>query len=397
MEEHGYATKVKTSESPLWKGGRPIIGRLDMELTERCDNNCAHCYINLPANDQQARARELSTAEAQDILLEAVSLGCLTVRYTGGEPLLRDDFETLYLFARRIGLRVMLFTNATLITPHLADIFARVPPLEKIEITVYGMSQESYEAVSRAPGSFEAAWRGIGLLQERHVPFVVKGALLPPNLGEIEQFEEWAATIPWMDKPPAHSMFFDLRTRRDSETKNRLIMKHRLSPEDGLRILTRRPERFLKSMREFCGKFMSPPGEKLFSCGSGVSGACVDAYGNLQPCMLLRHPDTVYDLRNGSLRDAMTRFFPEMREMTATNPDYLARCARCFLKGLCEQCPAKSWSEHGTLDTPVEYLCKVAHVQARYLGLLQEGEKAWEVSDWKERIEQFVGSEADNS
>lgn len=392
MEEQGYAIRVKTSESPLWKAGRPVIGRLDMELTERCNNNCTHCYVNLPANDQAAKNKELSTAEVQDILLEAVSVGCLTVRYTGGEPLLRDDFEALYLFARRLGLKVLLFTNATLLTPHLADLLARIPPLEKIEVSVYGMSRESYEAASRAPGSFEAAWRGIGLLQERNIPFVVKSALLPPNVGEIEQFEEWAATIPWMDKPPAHSMFFDLRTRRDSEAKNRLIKRQRLSPEDGLRILTRRPEQFLKSMREFCDKFIAPPGERLFSCGSGVGGACVDAYGYLQPCMLLRHPDTVYDLRDGSIRDAMTRFFPQMREMTATNADYLARCARCFLKGLCEQCPAKSWSEHGTLDTPVEYLCEIAHAQARYLGLLEDGEWGWKVADWKERIERFVES-----
>jgi sulfatase maturation enzyme AslB (radical SAM superfamily) len=58
--------------------------------------------------------------------------------------------------------------------------------------------------------------------------------------------------------------------------------------------------------------------------------------------------------------------------MRARNPEYLRRCARCFLKGFCEQCPAKSWSEHGNLDTPVEYLCEVAHAQARYMGWLAD-------------------------
>jgi hypothetical protein len=46
--------------------------------------------------------------------------------------------------------------------------------------------------------------------------------------------------------------------------------------------------------------------------------------------------------------------------------------------------------EHGTLDTPVEYLCEVAHTQARFLGLLKEDEKAWEVVDWQERIHQAL-------
>ena len=71
----------------------------------------------------------------------------------------------------------------------------------------------------------------------------------------------------------------------------------------------------------------------------------------------------------------------------AKNQDYLNRCARCFLKGLCDMCPAQSWMEHGTLDTPVEYLCDVAHAIARYLGFIKKEEKAWEVNDWKQRIQ----------
>ena len=84
-------------------------------------------------------------------------------------------------FARRLGMKVLLFTNACLITPHLADLFARIPPLVPIEITVYGMCQESYEAVTRTPGSFAQFRRGVNLLLERNMPFIVKSALLPPN------------------------------------------------------------------------------------------------------------------------------------------------------------------------------------------------------------------------
>jgi len=134
---------------------------------------------------------------------------------------------------------------------------------------------------------------------------------------------------------------------------------------------------------------MYPQGDKLFNCGAGESG-CVVPYGNYQMCMLLRHPDTIYDLKRGSLHEAIAEVFPLLRQKRALNPNYLKRCARCFLKGLCEQCPAKSWSEYGTLDTPVEYLCQVAHAQARFLGLLEDGENAWEVHDWKERIIKFV-------
>lgn len=78
--------------------------------------------------------------------------------------------------------------------------------------------------------------------------------------------------------------------------------------------------------------------------------------------------------------------FAGLRELRAADPEYLRRCARCFLKGLCEQCPAKSWTEHGTLDTPVEYLCAVTHAQSRHLGLLQPEETGWNCPDWKDKV-----------
>jgi radical SAM protein with 4Fe4S-binding SPASM domain len=380
-----YVRKVSSYKHRLWANRRPLLGRLDIELTERCNNNCIHCAINLPRNDKEIRRRELSTNQVKSILTEAASLGALSVRFTGGEPLLREDFVELYTFARRLGLKVLIFTNARLIKPKLVNIFIQIPPLEKIEVSVYGMAQDSYEAVSRVTGSFDEFREGVNLLLQHRIPFIVKGALLPPNEEEVETFETWAATIPWMDAPPAYAMFFELRGRRDTLAKNKLINKLRLAPDKGLTFLRRHEELYLKEMREFCGKFMGPAGDLLFACGAGHA-PCVDAYGMLQPCLSLRHPDTVYDLKSGSLRDALTNFFPRLRELKASNTEYLARCARCFLRSLCEQCPAKSWTEQGTLDTPVEYFCQLAHAQARDLGLLREREDAWEVKNWKERI-----------
>jgi radical SAM protein with 4Fe4S-binding SPASM domain len=391
MQTDSFVEKLSTNKYPMWKNGKPLLGQLDMELAERCNNNCIHCCINLPKDDLEAQKRELATGKIRNILREAVSLGCLSVRFTGGEPLLRGDFEELYVFARKIGLKVLIFTNATLITKHLADLFSRIPPLEKVEITVYGMKRDSYEAVTRIPGSFEASWRGISLMLEKNVPFIVKGALLPANKIEMDEFEEWAAKIPWMDELPSYSMFFDLRCRRD-EDKNKCIKSLRLSPEEGLKILTRRKEKYIREMKDFCSKFMYPLGDRLFPCASGQGRGCVDAYGNFQSCMMLRHPDTIYDLGNGSLKDALETFFPKVREIKAVNSDYLNRCARCFLKGLCEQCPAKSWMEHGSLDTPVEYFCEIAHSQARFLGLINAKEKAWQVEDWKARVRNLVGN-----
>jgi radical SAM protein with 4Fe4S-binding SPASM domain len=385
----GYAVRRTFAQHKLFGGQQSLLSHLDIELTERCNNACIHCYINRPEGDKEAARRELVAEDWQGILRQAADLGALSVRFTGGEPLLRPDFADLYLCARRLGMKVVLFTNARLITPGLADLLARVPPLKKVEISVYGMRPESYDAVAGTPGAFAQFRRGLDLLLERNIPFVLKSVLLPPNRVELDEYEAWTATFPGMDRAPSYSVFLDLRARRDSPAKNRRIASLRMSPEEGVALLARDEEAYRRSTAQFAARFLRPQGEILFACGAG-EGGCVDAYGAYQMCLLLRHPDTVYDLRRGTLRQAITEVFPRLRETRATNPEYLARCARCFLKGLCEQCPAKSWSEHGTLDTPVEYLCQVAHAQARHLGLLREGELAWEVADWQDRIATLV-------
>lgn len=364
--------------------------QLSVELTERCNNNCVHCCINLTENDTEARNREMTPAQVKDILKQAAAVGYLEVLFTGGEPLLRPDFEELYLYTRKLGMQVLLLTNGRLITSRLADLFARIPPLLEIEISVYGMRPESYEAVTRAPGSFAQFRQGVDLLMERRVPFIVKGALLPQNRNETVDFEAWAETIPWMSGRPKYAMFFDLRHRRDNPEKNRLIASLRPSPREGLALYLRDAARYREWTPELAARLLKPSGTRLFTCGICEGhGVCVDAYGSAQPCLALRAPEIACSLvgsgRGTSLKSALDRF-AHLRDLKATNPEYLRRCAVCSLKGICEQCPAKSWAAHGTFDTPVEYQCDVTHAMARHMGWLENGECAWEVRDWMDRI-----------
>jgi radical SAM protein with 4Fe4S-binding SPASM domain len=361
------------------------LGRLDIELTERCNHNCIHCCINRPAHDAAARAREMPAEQIKDILRQAAALGCLSVRFTGGEPLLRPDVEDLYVYARQLGLTVVLFTNACLITSPLADLFARVPPLTPIEVSVYGMHAESYTAVTRTPGGYAQFRRGVNLLRRRRVPFIVKSVWLPQLRSERDEFEAWAESLLGLKRPPNYTLFLDRRSRRDDPRKDAQITTLRPSSHEVLTVLTRDPAQYRRVMSLFAARFIGPPGDRLFGCGAG-HGLSIDAYGRAQPCMSMRAPELTVGL-DGAVRltDALERF-RRLADVRATNPDYLSRCARCFLKGMCEQCPARSWGEHGTLDTPVAHLCEATHVQARYLGWLDEKEMGWEVIDWQERI-----------
>src|SRR5512140_1971848 len=314
----GYVRRVRRDEAALWKGGRPPLTWLDLELTERCNNECVHCSVNRPAADPEAKRREIGTAEIKALLESAAALGCLTVRLTGGEPLLRDDFEEIYLFARKLGLRVMLFTNATLITPALADLLARVPPREIVEVSIYGLEPETHDAVTRAPGSFDAARRGLALLAERRIPFFIKGALVPANIAGKDRFERWACGLSGQ-AAAAWAQFFDLRSRRDGG-KNDLIRGLRLPPEEVRRLTAALAPADRDELVRFVAGHAGFQGDRLFSCLAAGGKGAVDAYGSLQYCLSLRHPDTVFDLKTGPLRSAVADHLPAVRAMRARNP-----------------------------------------------------------------------------
>lgn len=387
-----YVYKASADEfAPIQRSAGGLT-ELVFELTERCNNNCRHCYINRPENDANALASEQSTDTIKALLHEAADLGCMTVRLTGGEPLLRPDFSDIYLHARRLGLRVTVFTNGCLINEELARLWSRIPPLDKIEVSLYGMKTETYEAVTRTPGSFKAAWTGVELLRRYKIPFVIKSALMPANRSDYDELNKFSAMASGEPGPPRYALFYDLRTRRDSGLRNATIRQQRFSAAAGMAVLQENRIKYREESLQFCRQFLNPHGDRLFVCGAGVDRCCVDAYGRLQMCTLLRHPDTVYDLKQGSLKQGLSGFFHEKRKQISFNRVYLQRCGRCFLKGLCEQCPAKSWSEHGTLDSPVEYLCNIAHEEAVQLGLLLREEKAWLVDNWRERLAEAVSA-----
>ncbi len=104
----------------------PISG--SMEVTQRCNNQCLHCYNNLSAGDPKARDEELSFAEYRQIIDELVDAGCLWLLFTGGEIFIRKDFFDIYTYARQKGLLITLFTNGTLITSDIADELAQHHP-----------------------------------------------------------------------------------------------------------------------------------------------------------------------------------------------------------------------------------------------------------------------------
>jgi len=101
----------------------------------------------------------MTTAQAKQLLSELAEANCPVVLFSGGEPLLREDLFELLSQARRLGLRVVLSTNGTLIDLETATQLARVG-VGYVGISVDG-DEEFHDKFRAARGSFKAAVAGI--------------------------------------------------------------------------------------------------------------------------------------------------------------------------------------------------------------------------------------------
>jgi len=364
-----YVSSADLHDLPLWEKMRKRRGLIsfDLEITARCNNHCRHCYINLPAGDKEVKKRELSCEDIKEIVNEAVSLGALWCLITGGEPLLREDFFDIYLSLKKKGLLISVFTNATLITKAHIKLFKEYPPRD-IEVSVYGVSKESYERVTRKAGSFAAFHRGLDLLLGNGLNVRLKAMALRTNL------HEQLAIARFCKERVKDCFRFDpfLHLRYDGDpTRNAEIKAERLSPEEIVALEQSDPERF-QALEKECDTLIVPQlshttSNHLVRCGAGTASFSLSYDGLFRLCPSLWHPDCVYDLKQGTLTDAWRNFVPQVRAMRSERSDFLETCQVCPLINLCMWCPAHASLETGELDAPVTYFCQVAHARAKAL------------------------------
>ena len=354
----------------LWNriGNKRIPLAFELEATARCNNHCRHCYINLPPKDEAARAAELTLAEISHIADQAVSLGSLWCLLTGGEPLLRKDFCDLYRMLKKKGLLVSLFTNACLITAEHVKLFREYPPRD-IEITVYGVTPETYERVTRIPGSYAAFRRGLDLLKEAGIKVDLKAMALRSNAHEFPAIARFCRerTKGFFRFDPILQLRFDKNAERNAE-----IRTERLSAEEIIAIDAAEPKQLAALQKRCSVRETLPPAEvltdRLFQCGAGSGSFAISHDGFFRLCSSLWQRDCLYDLRQGTLAEAWFDFTPRVLAMTSTNRGYLEKCRVCPLMNQCQWCPAQAYLECGRMDEWCDYFCRVAHLRAETFG-----------------------------
>ena len=339
--------------------GRRTPLSVSIEVTRRCPLECLHCYNNLPMSDHEARGRELSKDEHFRLLDELVEMGCLWLLYTGGEIFARKDFLEIYTYAKQKGFLITLFTNGTLINEKIADYLQHWPPFA-IEITLYGRTRETYEALTGIEGSYQRCMRGVARLQERGLPLKLKTVPTTINKHEVAAMKEFA------------EQELHLEFKFDSLVNPRIDCSQsplgvRLSPEEVVALDLHWPkiaaEHRENAKRDLQPGLTAPQTDTVYSCGGGVNSFALNPYGHMSICVLSQQEK--YDIRSGSVREGWEQFLLKVR---AKERKRISKCVQCRIRSLCSMCPANGELENNDPESPVDFLCEVAHLRAMALG-----------------------------
>lgn len=149
-------------------------------MTRRCNLKCVHCYAQALDRDFPD---ELTTAEGKALLEDLAAFGCPVVLFSGGEPLMRPDVVELAAYAVEKGMRAVISTNGTLITPHVAR------ELRDIGLSYVGISLDGMEEVNDrfrgVKGAFQRALDGIAACREAGIKVGLRFTMNRRNASEI--------------------------------------------------------------------------------------------------------------------------------------------------------------------------------------------------------------------
>lgn len=181
--EKPHEVKIRVDESDL-----PSLRYLELHLTHRCNLRCRHCYLGPAAN------REMPLEDAIAIARQFAGNGGLRLLISGGEPMLYHDLEAFLEQTRELGIRRILFTNGTLVTPQN---IGRLPA-EEIVFSMDGW-QHGHETL-RGQNTFDSLIKGIKAAKNANFDISFSTMIHRENLaefGKMQRFVKEAGAVEW--------------------------------------------------------------------------------------------------------------------------------------------------------------------------------------------------------
>lgn len=320
------------------------------ELTNHCNLKCVHCYLS---EDQR---RELTIHEIRAILDQLTAQGFLWLTFSGGEPLLRRDFPEIYSYAYDRGFQINVFNNGTRLRDEIIELFNKKPPYT-IEITLNGITPETFEKVTGVKGSFEQCLAGIKKLYEEGHRLILKTNGMTLNAHEVKEIKKFALSLQGVQ------FKFDtaIMPRRDHDLSPTLL---RLKP-DQILALYEEDQMMKKEIQNQCGQatsYIAPEG-KAFTCTAGKKRFHISPWGDLHPCSTVR-PIKV-SLLEHSLEQAMVILADMVDSVTMPKT---SKCGSCKIFAQCASCPGLAHLEGTSFTEPVKDHCETTHEVMRTYG-----------------------------
>ena len=321
----------------------PISGIL--ELTSRCNLKCVHCYLGPQEEQRKKRDLEMSTQRVKGLIDDLANNGCLYLIITGGDPMVRKDFPEVYTYAKEKGMVVTIFCDGVLVTDKIVKLFQQLPPFN-VDISVYGSTAATYEAITQIKGSFPKFLKGIDRLKEGGIPFSLKTVLMTINKHELGAMRNAAAALGVNFR--VDSAIFPCLPTQDHEP-----LDLRVAPDEAVELELSDPKQ-LKNWLDFADQHKnSPDSDELYTCGAGVTNFYVDPLGFASPCLMTtnyRYP--VEENGFAGLWDN------ELIQLHSKKPREEYGCNSCEMKVACTGCPAFNFQENGHEDIKSDYNCE---------------------------------------
>ena len=324
------------------------------ELTPYCNLRCPMCYVRLDPVRAAKQGKMMTGKQWLEIARQARDMGALFVTLTGGEPFMHPDFWEIYEGILELGLLPNIFTNGCLINEDVVERLKKNPP-HNIKMSIYGASNETYEAMCGIKDGYTKICRAIDLLKEAGLEFFCTSTVVKENRQDL-------AAMYTMAREKQINFFHTIAVVNSTRDALSDPLNSRLPHTEAAWTL----ERMEREKRR--DRYMDKP---FVACGGYTTTFHMTWHGHMQfcgfaptPCARVVEP---FDVK---------RAWEELMELTEriTTPE---ECATCPHYEFCKRCPGLLAAESGDPSKICPSFCKQAEeLHALYERLKEEAASA---------------------
>ncbi len=251
--------------------------RMDLALTYRCNNDCAHCY-----NARERNFPELDTDHWKLILDQLWSLGIPHIVFTGGEATLRNDLPELIAHAESNGQITGLNTNARRLADEKYVQKLVDAGLDHVQITVESCDEQIHDEMMRAKGAFKQTLQGLKNVLATRLYVMTNTTMLRTNVHKIPDTLDFLADL-GVPTIGLNALIYSGNGLtvgtglHERELQPILDMAVQKTSEHGQRLIWYTPT-------QYCNFDPTQSNLGVKGCTASLYSMCIESNGNVLPC-----------------------------------------------------------------------------------------------------------------